>query len=420
MKLFIVFFTLICSLSGAQSIYETAKNSGQFNLLLKVAEQAGLSGALKGTGKLTILAPNDKAFEALPSKVLEDLLLPKNKNKLADILKFHVLSGEYEIKDLLKTDVDTLQGQSLKSSIEDGQVLISDARVIANDLGASNGIIHVIDKVLIPSPPMNTSAKIKIIIESAIDKGVPLYNNGNPQACADVYSLALESIMLWDGGELSSQHKKNIKTALNQLDEHKASNNAWALRKLLDKVYASLSDKMEKNTMISNFKPIVESAMPKGFPSPGPVGTVVLKEYPAYRAAQAESSGQSNTFMKLFYHIKSNGISMTAPVEMQLDNSGLSRVNMSFLYANQGIGDLGDQGNGVEVKDLPAKSYLSYGIRGGESKQKIVNAIKAIESFLVEENKWKVVGEPRLLGYNSPMVPQQNRFWEVQIPVERK
>ncbi len=111
---------------------------------------------------------------------------------------------------------------------------------------------------------------------------------------------------------------------------------------------------------------------------------------------------------------------MTAPVEMQLDTEGQSRKNMAFLYANQNIGSTGEKGNGVEVVDLPAQAYLSIGIRGSESKQKIADAIEKIEAYLIEKKRWRVTGKARLLGYNSPMVPTENRYWEVQIPVSAK
>ena len=99
MRFLLVITTFILSVSGAQTIFDTAQNSGQFTLLLKAAEKAGLVDALKGSDKLTVLAPNDQAFSDLPSDVREDLLLPENKYKLANILKFQVISGEFEIKD---------------------------------------------------------------------------------------------------------------------------------------------------------------------------------------------------------------------------------------------------------------------------------------------------------------------------------
>lgn len=409
------------SASEKNNIYATASASGNFKILLAAVDAAGLSEVLKAEGELTVLAPTDQAFGRLAPGTVEDLLKPENKQKLIDILKFHVISGVFKANDLFAEELYTLQGQSLKTNVKDGQLFIDKAKIIANDISTSNGVIHVIDQVLLPQAEMANKEKMTKLIESAIEKGVRLYNSGEHQSCVDVYSLALESLLYWNQGTFNKDLKKSIKRALSESkNHHKADNNAWALRKLLNKAYGVLSQEMETKKMSSSFKPIIESNLPKGFPEPGPVNQVVLKEYPAYRAAQADSSGQSSTFMKLFYHIKKSGISMTAPVEMQLDTEGQSRKNMAFLYANQNIGSTGEKGNGVEVVDLPAQAYLSIGIRGSESKQKIAEAIEKIEAYLLEKNQWEVTGEPRLLGYNSPMVPRENRYWEVQLPVSSK
>jgi hypothetical protein len=168
----------------------------------------------------------------------------------------------------------------------------------------------------------------------------------------------------------------------------------------------------------STFQPLIEAALPAGFPAPGPVGEVVLKQYPKYRAARAQGG---NSFWTLFSHIKKNKIAMTAPVEMAMGGDGgdLKRRDMAFLYASPALGQPGRDGR-VDVVDLGPLSVLSYGIRGPLTDQKQEQARQAIEERLRGESRaWKRTGEWRLLGYNSPMVPAERRFWELQLPVVR-
>ena len=91
---------------------------------------------------------------------------------------------------------------------------------------------------------------------------------------------------------------------------------------------------------------------------------------------------------------------------------------MSFLYASTDIGRTGKAGNGVRVVDLPAQQYVSIGMTGMESTQAVKKALDKLKVWLKENRNYKADGEPRLLGYNSPMVPSNKRFWEVQIPVK--
>jgi len=133
-------------------IVETAAAAGSFNTLLAAAEAAGVVDALKGDGPLTVFAPTDAAFAALPAGTVEHLLKPENKGQLADILKLHVIAGkEVKAADLAGK---TLSARTLNGSVfidgTDG-VKINDATVITADVKASNGIIHVIDKVLLPA-----------------------------------------------------------------------------------------------------------------------------------------------------------------------------------------------------------------------------------------------------------------------------
>ena len=112
---------------------------------------AGLVKTLKGSGPFTIFAPTDEAFAKLPAGTVDDLLKPENKAKLTAILTYHVVPGAVTSQQVTKlSEAKTVNGSMLKISVRDGQVMINDADVVKPDIEASNGVIHVIDNVLLP------------------------------------------------------------------------------------------------------------------------------------------------------------------------------------------------------------------------------------------------------------------------------
>jgi transforming growth factor-beta-induced protein len=139
-----------------KNILEVAGEAGSFSTLAAAIEAAGLTGALSGAGPFTVFAPTDEAFAKLPQGTVEDLLKPENKEKLAAILKFHVIPGTIYAEQVvnLKDSGRTLQGQSFQIRNKDGTVSIGNkaatAGVICTDVEASNGVIHIIDTVLLP------------------------------------------------------------------------------------------------------------------------------------------------------------------------------------------------------------------------------------------------------------------------------
>jgi uncharacterized surface protein with fasciclin (FAS1) repeats len=142
--------------AGAQSapvtldIVETAATAGTFNTLTAALQAAGLVETLKGAGPFTVFAPTDEAFAKLPKGTLEALL--KDKKKLTAILTYHVVPGSVMAKDVvtLKT-AKTVNGQAVKISMMDGKVMLNNAHVTSTDIIATNGVIHVIDTVLLPN-----------------------------------------------------------------------------------------------------------------------------------------------------------------------------------------------------------------------------------------------------------------------------
>jgi uncharacterized surface protein with fasciclin (FAS1) repeats len=138
--------------ANAANIVETAVNAGQFKTLVAAVQAADLGGALSGPGPFTVFAPTDEAFAKLPAGTVEDLLKPENRDKLIAVLKYHVVSGKVMAADVAgkKTNVATLQGSDINVDATSGSVMINDATVTAADIQASNGVIHVIDKVILP------------------------------------------------------------------------------------------------------------------------------------------------------------------------------------------------------------------------------------------------------------------------------
>ena len=132
-------------------IVETALAAGSFNTLVKAVTAAELVQTLKSKGPFTVFAPSDEAFSALDSNVLTDLLKPENKDKLTGILTFHVLTGKVMSTDISGIiEATTVNGQKLTVKKSYGNVFVNDAQVVSADIEADNGVIHVINKVLIP------------------------------------------------------------------------------------------------------------------------------------------------------------------------------------------------------------------------------------------------------------------------------
>jgi uncharacterized surface protein with fasciclin (FAS1) repeats len=135
-----------------KDIVDVAVASGKFNTLVAAVKAAGLADALKGPGPFTVFAPTDAAFARLPKGTVEDLLKPENKAKLVSILTYHVASGRLAAADVGKgTGVLTLQGQRLSFRTSGDAVMIDDANVVMADVAAKNGVIHAIDRVVLPT-----------------------------------------------------------------------------------------------------------------------------------------------------------------------------------------------------------------------------------------------------------------------------
>lgn len=141
----------VSAAAANKDIVDTAVAAGSFKTLVAAIQAADLVDTLKGPGPFTVFAPTDDAFKKLPAGTVESLLKPENKDKLRAILTYHVVSGNVTAAQAMKlTSATTVNGQELKISSRDGTVMINDAKVVKADIHASNGVIHVIDTVILP------------------------------------------------------------------------------------------------------------------------------------------------------------------------------------------------------------------------------------------------------------------------------
>lgn len=135
----------------AKNIVAVAKDAKAFNTLVTALNAAGLTETLSSGGPFTVFAPTDEAFAALPAGTLQSLLKPENKAQLQNVLKYHVVSGQVMAEEVVGlSSAESLLGASLPIQTEGGQVMVGNATVVQTDVEASNGVIHVIDQVLLP------------------------------------------------------------------------------------------------------------------------------------------------------------------------------------------------------------------------------------------------------------------------------
>jgi uncharacterized surface protein with fasciclin (FAS1) repeats len=221
---------------GGTSV-DVASAAGSFKTLLAAATAADLAGALAGDGSLTVFAPTDEAFAKLPAGTVDELLKPENRGKLVDILKYHVISGRVPLAKALELgEAATLQGAVVTAGFTDGRVRIGAATLLKADIPASNGVIHVIDQVLLPPESSGKPLDAAGLIEVAIERGVPLFNHGQHSGCVAVYEVACEALRISPG--VSEESLKELDRVLREMKAESSSRQkAWILRGGLDRVY---------------------------------------------------------------------------------------------------------------------------------------------------------------------------------------
>lgn len=138
--------------AATKDIVDTAVSAGSFKTLAAALGDGGLVETLKGKGPFTVFAPTDEAFAKLPKGTVEDLLKPENKGKLVKILTYHVVPGKVLAADVVKlSSVKTVEGSEAKITVAGGKVKVDNATVVKTDIATSNGVIHVIDSVILPN-----------------------------------------------------------------------------------------------------------------------------------------------------------------------------------------------------------------------------------------------------------------------------
>ena len=227
--------------TGGKTLVDVAKGAGGFKTLLAAATAADLVGVLSSEGPLTLLAPTDEAFAKLPSGTVETLIKPENREQLVAILKNHVIAGRVTLAKAIEArEGISLQGSKISFKFEDGKVRVGAAALLKADIAASNGVIHVIDQVLIPSATETGPLKSGGLIELAIERGVPLFNNGDVAGCAALYEVTAEALRSMNS--VPDASRKVLAKALREARAEKsARQRAWILRAALDHTLASLN-----------------------------------------------------------------------------------------------------------------------------------------------------------------------------------
>jgi transforming growth factor-beta-induced protein len=223
-------------LPSSDNIPATADKAGTFKTLLAAAKAAKLVGALSGEKPLTVFAPTDEAFARLPKGTVESLLKPENVAQLKQVLLYHVVKGRVYSDQALKLDeAKTLGGDSIRISSRKGGAFINDSKLMALDIEASNGVIHVIDQVLLPPATKKVSqAESRKAIDHAINRGAALYNAGHVDACAKQYMTTVSTLL--DGNhQMCGVAQRHLQAAMTQAKTTSCTTTqSWALRRGLD------------------------------------------------------------------------------------------------------------------------------------------------------------------------------------------
>lgn len=222
-----------------KTIVDIAAGNDQFSTLVAAVKAAGLVEALNGEGPVTVFAPTNEAFAKLPEGTVESLLKAENKDQLIAVLTYHVVPGRVFSETAAKgATVKTLQGATVTTRSAGGNVLVNDAKVVAADVDAANGVIHVIDTVILPPSGEQAAADL---IERTIARGAATYNAGHHAACAKMYNRTLMTLASHDA--IAPQMQRAIRHQVAEAGEiHHMGRRAWMYRHTLDMVYASLSE----------------------------------------------------------------------------------------------------------------------------------------------------------------------------------
>lgn len=232
-----------------------ARSAGQFATLVAAVEAAGLTETLRGTGPFTVFAPTDEAFRKLPAGTVENLLKPENREQLRAILLYHVVAGRVPASAArnLRT-AQTVEGRSIRIRTEGSSLRINNATVVRADVPATNGVIHVIDEVLLPpadgarsgssSASTSQSSAARELLALAVRRGVPLFNDDLPEATAAIYEVAMQGVLNL-GDNVPSMARRSLERGLRDAaHESNPADKAWVLRRAIDDADRALDGRM--------------------------------------------------------------------------------------------------------------------------------------------------------------------------------
>ncbi len=225
----------VAAQSGPATVVDLAVGAKSFKTLTAALTQADLVDALRGSGPFTVFAPTDDAFAQLPEGAVAALLRPENKDRLIALLKGHVVSGNISAtRAVAAGSATTLAGSAIEFEIAKGALRVNGIRVVENDLTAGNGVVHVIDRVLLPEAKAEEPT-VMDVLALAIDRGVPLFNNGEPGACAAIYEVATWAALTCARDELNADQIAALERGLRDAARARSSSDAaWALRAGID------------------------------------------------------------------------------------------------------------------------------------------------------------------------------------------
>ncbi|MCH2153590.1 MAG: CIA30 family protein [Phycisphaerales bacterium] len=224
---------------AAPSIPELAVSSGRLKTLVAAVQAADLLETLGSEGPFTVFAPTDSAFSKIDESTLNSLLEEPGRGTLRRILTHHVVAGRLDAASLLsKDEIETLAGTTLPLDTFRDRLLVGDAVVETANLEASNGMVHLIDRVLLPPAP---ESPLRAFLERAIERGVPLFNDGTPEACAAVYATALDAVVSSEGWGVTAQQLPNLQKSIRDAASiGDAAERAWAYRRIIDSLWRGM------------------------------------------------------------------------------------------------------------------------------------------------------------------------------------
>jgi transforming growth factor-beta-induced protein len=231
----------------SRPIIELALQTESLSTLVTAIQAAGIEDQLSiENGPWTVFAPINSAFESLPDGVVEELLEPENRTELIELLGLHIVPGRISRNELIAIrKARTYFGNTVDFSVESGQLRVQGSNIVSADIETANGVVHLIDKVITEgksskpiqseSTPLQLNEQAVHVYELAISRGVPLFNNGQIQACASVYEVAIETIVALGSQSLDPMGIERLVMGLAEAESHSnPTQRAWIYRRALD------------------------------------------------------------------------------------------------------------------------------------------------------------------------------------------